>query len=94
MTQTYELIQGTTTVLQGDEYAVREKIEEMLEEKTGIFVSLQENVDEEYRFYLHSEAGDDMSDREWDTLTKQYGISHNEEAAETAILNLLGIRVQ
>lgn len=94
MTQTYELIQGNTAVCQGDEYLVREKIEELLEAKTGIFVSLQENTDDGFSFYLHSEAADDMTDTEWNTLTATYGISHDEDAAETAISRLLGIRIQ
>lgn len=93
MTQHYRLIQNGKLVMKSDEFTIREKIEEMLEEKTGIFVSLQENTDDGYHFYLHSEASDDMSDTEWDTLTKQYGIGDNDEAAETAILSLLDIRV-
>lgn len=95
MTQSYQLIQSGSVLLQGDEYAVREKIEDLLEAKTGIFVSLQEFTDDgEYEFYLHSDASDGMSDTEWDTLTKQYGIGQDDKTDEVSIRNLLGIHIQ
>lgn len=95
MTQTYQLVQSGNVLLQGDEYSVREKIEELLEAKTGVFVSLQEfTEDGEYKFYLHSEASDDMTDTEWNTLTKQYGLGKDDESDQNTIRNLLGVDIQ
>lgn len=94
MTQSYQLIQGNQPICQGDEYLIREKIEELLEAKTGIFVALQENTDDSFSFYLHSEAADDMTDAQWNTITGTYGINHDEDLAEAAISKLLGIHIQ
>lgn len=94
MTQAYQLIQNGVPLVKGDEYTIREKIEELLEEKTGVFVSLQEFTDDgEYEFYLHSEASDDMTDAEWDTLTQNYGLGRDDKSDEIAIRQLLAITI-
>ena len=80
----------------GNIYDVREHIETMLEEKTGVFVSLQEDFDtddETYVIYLHSEAFDDLSDEEVDQLA-ELGITHeNYTATGNNIFKLLDINV-
>ena len=58
---------------EGNIYDVREQIETLLEEETGLFVSLQESFescDDEYTVYLHSEAFDDLTDDEIEQLCK------------------------
>ena len=81
---------------EGNIYDVRECIETLLEEETGIFVSLQEFFDidnDSYVFYLHSEAFDDLEDEEIEQLDA-LGINH-ENYTETGekILKLLNITV-
>lgn len=95
MTQTYELIQNNITLLQADPYTVREKIEDLLEAKTGVFVSLQEHIDDgPFEFSLHSDADEDISTADWDKLTHTFGIGRDNKSDEHVICQLLDIRIQ
>lgn len=92
----YQLLQNGQPILTGDEFIVREKIEELLEERIGFFVSLQENTDDdEYHFYLHTDNEQDVSDEDWPVLTEQYGLNcWDDENSEFLIKQLLNIEVR
>jgi uncharacterized protein (DUF1697 family) len=93
----YQLKQGDNLLFEGHEADVREKIEELLEERVGMFVSLQENVDEDedtYEFYLHTDNDEELSEKQLDILHDEYGIdTMNDANSEQAIKNLLNIDV-
>lgn len=92
---TYVLKQNGETLRKGHEADVREVIERLLEDRVGVFVSLQENVEEGYHFYLHSDNDDDLTEGELTMLDAHYGINtHDEEASEFAIRELLKITIE
>jgi uncharacterized protein YegP (UPF0339 family) len=94
--QKYTLKQNGAVVLTSDQYTVREKIEELLQERLGLFISLQEFTEEgRYEFYLHTDNDEDISSHILDRLDDEYGINtHDEKASEFAIKELLAIEVE
>lgn len=95
--QQYVLKQNGTPLFTGNEWDVREKIEELLEQRVGFFVSLQENTEEpgEYHFYLHSDNDEDMTEEDIETLNDHYGINTiDDENSEFMIKQLLNIEVE
>lgn len=93
---TFQLFQGDVLLVESDECTVREKIEVLLEEKTGVFVSLQENIDdEEFEVCLHSDNWDDVDEEELDSLQQQLNVELGDDSAvDTAIKQLLNISVK
>lgn len=80
----------------GDQYDVREKVEEMLEEHYGFFISLQENEpeeEEEYQVYLHTDSYEDMEENDLAKIEKD-GITEDPEGCTIAVCNLLDIEFE
>lgn len=92
----YELTQNGQHVLSGNDCHVSEKIEAMLQERLGFFVSLQPYTDDdEYNFYLHTDNEDILTEEQLNMLDEEYGINtHDEENAELQIKQLLNIDVK
>lgn len=91
----YALYQNGVIIYTGNEWFIREQIESLLEEKINIFVSLQENTEEGYEFYLHSDNEDELSQEHLNLLNDHYGINtHDDESSQYAIENLLSIKVK
>lgn len=87
------LIQNDRVVLEAHQADIREKIEEMLEEKIGFSPDMQEDVDEEYELYLHTDSYDDLSEDELEKLDL-FGITEDGESTTAAIYKLLDIRCE
>lgn len=52
-------------LIKGHEADVREHIEEMLEERLGLFLELQEETEDgEFRVYLHTDCYDYLTEKE------------------------------
>lgn len=92
---TYQLYQNNKLILEADMYAVRERIEELLEEKLGFFVSLQENTDEGYyQIYLHTDNEEDMDEEDLNLLQEKYGIDcHSDDVSDRIIKEILSIEI-
>ncbi len=75
-------------------YWIREKIEDILYDKIGFYVPLQENdydEDEGFQVYLHSESYNDLTDDQIDKLDK---LGFTEDPDDTnIILNFLNVSV-
>lgn len=88
-----QIMQKGELIFVGDQYAVREKVEEMLEEHYGFFPSLQENEpeeEEEYLIYLHTDAYEDLEEDDLVKI-KADGITEDPENCTIAICSLLDI---
>ncbi|MEX3623528.1 hypothetical protein [Viridibacillus arvi] len=88
--------ENKNVLFSGDIFNVREWIEEKLEDKIDIFVSLQEyfEIDDlEYSIAVHSDAYEDCSEEEISKLT-DLNINDSEEPTTKEIYNLLKITVQ
>jgi hypothetical protein len=92
----YTLYSDGQPIVTGDEYRVRETIEILLEKKIGIYVSLQESIDEDgYNFYLHSSNDEDLSQAALNRLNDEHGINtHDDESSEFAICKLLKLTIK
>jgi len=67
----FKVFQEGKLLVSGDQYKVREYIEEILEQRLGFFVSLQENTDDdEYEVYLHTDNYDELEDEQLERLDK------------------------
>lgn len=90
------LDQAKNEVFRGDIYAVREWIEEQIEEKIDVFVSLQENFETDeklYEIYVHTDAYEDCSEEEIDVFSS-HGLTDSPEECTTAIEKLLGVTME
>jgi hypothetical protein len=89
----WKITQNGITIKEGHPADVREKIEEMIEERIGLFLSLQEDEEEGY-IYLHSEYVEDLTDKEIDQVN-DLGITENyDETTISALKKLLGIKIK
>lgn len=78
---TFNMIIGEEVVLTGDEYFMREKIEDMLDEKFGFAPSLQEDCCEEEKLfwaYVHSDTNDTLTEKEINHLI-EHGIEEDDD---------------
>lgn len=85
------ILSGELLIFESNESNVKEKVQDMLEDVLGIFVDLQENINEDGKFelYLHSEAGEDLTEEEFEHLI---GLGITEEPETTGTIEkLLGI---
>lgn len=90
------LSQNGKELKSGNIYDIREVIEEMVEEKIGVFVSLQEYFDTEdhsYEVCVHSDAFEDCDEDEIDVFLNA-GLSECAEESMAALLELLAIDVK
>lgn len=89
------LTQNGKEIKTGNIYDVREVIEKMVEEKLGVFVSLQENFDtdeETYEVCVHSDAFEDNEEEDIDVFLNA-GLSECSEETTSALGEMLGINV-
>lgn len=88
----WSVVKNGKILMKGNPSDVREFLETMLVEKTGLFLSLQEDEDEGY-IYLHSEYSEELTD---DEIQKVSDLGINEDYDETTILameKLLDIKI-
>lgn len=88
----WTISQEGSVLKQGDPCDVREFLETMIDDKTGMFLSLQED-EEEGCIYLHSEYDESLSEEEVSKV-KDLGISEDWDMTTIhAIEKLLDIKV-
>lgn len=59
----FVLMKNNQSIYRGNPESVREKVEGLLFERLGIFIPLQESIEEGvYQIYLHSSAYEELSD--------------------------------
>lgn len=83
-------------ILRGDIYKVREWIEEKIEEKINIIISLQENFEPDeklYEIYVHTDTYEDCTEEEVDVFCS-HGITDDPEECMAAVEKLLGITME
>lgn len=74
MDQKYKLFNKATNalIMENNEETIREKVEEMLEEKVGLIIMLEQTTEEDnvnpLLIYLHSDNYDHLSDEELEGL--------------------------
>jgi hypothetical protein len=91
----YVLTQDGKPVKHGDQYAIREMIEYLLEKELGFFVSLVEYTEDgEYEFYLHTDNEEDISMKNLIHLANLGIAVHDDAASEKSIKKLLRIDVK
>lgn len=92
----YRLLQNGKVLFTGPAPDVREKIEELLREKFGFFISLRESTEiGEFQFFLHEDNDTNLTEKQEELLRDHYGIdTMNEESSEREILNLLNIKIE
>jgi hypothetical protein len=89
----WKITQMGITIKEGHPADVREKLEEMIEERIGFFLSLQEDEDDGY-IYLHSEYVEDLSDKEIEQVSN-LGISEDcDDTTIHALEKLLNVKIQ
>lgn len=86
------IIEKETEIIEfSNEFDMREKVEELLEEKLGFFVSLQENVDDdEIEIYIHTDAYEDLEEEQLSILDEK---SITEDDSKEVIEKLLNIKI-
>ncbi len=73
---------------------IREIIEEMIAERIGLYLELQENSDDdEYQVYLHTDCYDYLSDEDVSRLSDMK-ITDSPEQSTEGIKRLLGIELK
>lgn len=88
----YQVERDGEVLVKGDEYKVREYIEELLENELGFFVSLQENIDEEdLMMYIHTDNYDELTDEQLERL-EQLDITEADSIRQ--IEQFLGVRIK
>lgn len=76
----YRMKVAGETILEGHPADIRERIEQYIEDEVGLFLTLQEYVDEDgYEYYTHSEAFEDLSEEEWGVLESRFGLVDREQ---------------
>lgn len=93
MEKEVSLLQNGNLLLTGHQADVREKIEEMIDEKFGFTPSLQEDAEEEYLVYLHTDTYDDLEEKEIEELDS-HGITDEPESATNAIKKLFNVEFE
>ncbi|UYX56066.1 hypothetical protein M3Y14_34355 (plasmid) [Bacillus thuringiensis] len=77
MDQKYKLFNKVTNelIMESDEYAIREKVEELLEAKVDLIIMLEQTTEEDnvnpLLIYLHSDNYDHLSDEELEGLASK-----------------------
>lgn len=91
----YHLLQNGDIIATENEWDLREVIEQILEQETGYFISLQENTDGDvpYEYYAHSEAWDEMTEEDIEIIETRWGIITGDEIQQQAE-KLFGLTVK
>lgn len=91
MERTVELFQNRKSIKRAHQADIREVIEGLISEKFGFFASLQENTEEgEYQVYLHTDAYEDVGDKDTATLEKA-GITDDPEECTEALKRIFNL---
>ena len=88
----WKITQNGTILKEGYPCDVREHLETMVEEETGLFLSMQEDEEEGF-IYLHSEYAEDLTDEEVEKVSN-LGISEDyDETTIQALEKLLNVKI-
>jgi hypothetical protein len=80
-------------LITGNADQVREWFEEQIEDAVGFFVMLQENTDDGFTIYLHSDNEDDLTEEQLQQC-KELGLDPwNDAESWEAIQRILGVPV-
>lgn len=88
-----ELTQNNQVIMTGHPADVKEKVQDMFEEKYGFYPDFQESDIEDgddYYIYLHSEAYEDLTDSENEQLEKM-NITEDPESTTEVLKKLFNI---
>ncbi|MGN5650837.1 hypothetical protein [Bacillus sp. Brlt_9] len=89
--RTVQMIRNGEVIFENLSCDVREKIEEMIEEKIGITVQLQEDdTEDEFEVYVHTDTYEDLTEEEIDKI-EEVGINEDPVGGTQAIKKYLDI---